>query len=217
VICSIPALLFWRSHRRQRREQERFRSRLARDMHDEIGSNLAGIAVLSETAALQADVTAEDWREISRIARETTDAMREVLWLVGARQESGIDLATHLRKAAQRLLPGHEVRWLAEVEVPVQWPMDSRREIFLFFKEALANIARHAKATVVECSTRIAGDQFELRIQDNGCGFEPGRTAQGMGLESLRERAGLLGGKVTIDSSAAGTTIALLVPLSANP
>ena len=217
VICSIPALLFWRSHRRQRREQERFRSRLARDMHDEIGSNLAGIAVLSETAALQADVTAEDWREISRIARETTDAMREVLWLVGARQESGIDLATHLRKAAQRLLPGHEVRWLAEAEFPVEWPMDSRREIFLFFKEALANIARHAKATVVECSTRIAGDQFELRIQDNGCGFEPGRTAQGMGLESLRERAGLLGGKVTIDSSAAGTTIVLLVPLSANP
>ena len=183
-------------------------------MHDEIGSNLAGIAVISETSALQGDATAEDWQEINRIAHETTDAMREVLWLVGARQESGIDLMEHLQRVAKRLLPNYEVTWKALAsEFPVTWPVESRRQVFLFFKEALTNILRHAKATQVELSAQVIASSLELAICDNGRGFDPAATSTGMGLPSLRERAKQLGGTFTLSSSDQGTTLTLRVPL----
>lgn len=208
-------LLFWCSHQRSVRAQEWFRARLARDMHDEVGSNLAGIAVISETSALEGDATAEDWREINRIAHETTDAMREVLWLVGARQESGIDLIEHLQRVAKRLLPNHEVTWKAlPAELPATWPVESRRQVFLFFKEALTNILRHAKAVHVELSARIVASRIELIIRDDGCGFDPSATSTGMGLSSLHERARHLGGTLAVSSSNAGTTLTLLAPLA---
>ncbi len=213
-IAGLVGLLFWRSHRRHVREREEFRAQIARDMHDEIGSNLAGIAVISETSALQADATAEDWSEINRIAHETTDAMREMLWLVGARQESGIDLMEHLQRVAKRLLPNHEVCWkhLAN-DLPVSWPMESRRQVFLFFKEALTNIQRHAKGSRVNLSASVIAANFVLIIQDSGHGFDPQAPAGGMGLKNLDERAKQLGGTFAIQSSAQGTTLTLQVPL----
>lgn len=214
-IISAAGLFFWRSHRCAVRAQEQFRAQLARDMHDEIGSNLAGIAVISETSSLQGDATAEDWQEINRIAHETTDAMREVLWLVGARQESGIDLMEHLQRVAKRLLPNHEVTWKALTsELPVSWPVESRRQVFLFFKEALTNILRHAKATQVELSAQVIASSFELIIRDNGRGFDPAAISTGMGLQSLRERAKQLGGTFDVQSSNQGTTLTLRVPMS---
>jgi signal transduction histidine kinase len=201
-----------RSRRRQARAQEALRNQLARDMHDEIGSNLAGIAVISELPMHDP----EDWKEINRIAHETTDAMREVLWLVGARQESGIDLMEQLQRVTKRLLPNHAVTWkdLAK-DLPSSWPVESSRQVFLFFKEALTNIQRHAKATQVNLSAIIIGSAFELVIQDNGRGFEPANATSGMGLSSLRERAKQLSGTFDLDSSHLGTTLILRVPLAA--
>lgn len=207
--------LIWRSYERNARAQAQFRTQLARDMHDEIGSNLAGIAVISEMSALQSDTTSEDWREINRLAHETTDAMREVLWLVGARQESGIDLMEHLQRVAKRLLPSHDVHWSAlATGLPATWPVESRRQVFLFFKEALTNILRHAKATQVELSAQVIGSTFELIIHDNGCGFDPIAGPSGMGLSSLRERAKQLDGTFRLSTSNQGTTLTLVVPLA---
>lgn len=208
-------LLFWRSHQRSKQAQVELRSQLARDMHDEIGSNLAGIAVISEASALQAGASAQDLLEINRIAHETADAMREVLWLVGARQESGIDLMEHLELVAKRLLPNHEVEWQHTAQtLPASWPIESRRQVFLFFKEAITNILRHAKATHVELSAKVSDTTFEMSIYDNGCGFDTVAPSRGMGLESLRQRAKVIGGSMTMQSSAEhGTTLTLRVPL----
>lgn len=215
AILLLMALLF-RSRRRQAMEQEKFRNQLARDMHDEIGSNLAGISVISELAAQESVSDREDWSEINRIARETTDAMREVLWLVGARQEMGIDLMAHLKLAASRLLPNREVIWSqTATDLPVSWPVESRRQVFLFFKEALTNIVRHARATRIELSASVHEGILELIIRDNGRGFDPSAATHGMGLASLQERAKTLHGSMRIDSSPDhGTTITLRVPLA---
>ncbi|CAN5887685.1 hypothetical protein BH11VER1_BH11VER1_06590 [soil metagenome] len=209
------AFFLIRSRRTQAREQEKFRTQLARDMHDEIGSNLAGISVISELAAQESLGEREDWGEINRIARETTDAMREVLWLVGARQEMGIDLMEHLKLVASRLLPNREVIWQqTATALPVNWPVESRRQVFLFFKEALTNIVRHAKATRIELSTSVEAGHFELIIHDNGRGFDPNATTHGMGLSSLRERAKTMHGTLLIDSTPDhGTTLTLRIPL----
>ena len=209
------AYLSIKSRSKQLAEQRAFRNQLAQDLHDEIGSNLAGIAVISEFAARDAATQQDDLEEINRIARETTDAMREVLWLVGARQEMGIDLMEHLQLVAKRLLTRHEVRWLHIAEaVPPAWTTESRRQVFLFFKEALTNIVRHAKATHVELTARVSAHEFELLIQDNGLGFDLDAAAYGMGLASLRERSKQLKGTFSITSTPQlGTTLKLQAPL----
>jgi len=161
--------LVLRARRVRAGDKDRFRTRLAQDLHDEIGSNLAGIAVLSETAAQLGDAGSEDWREIHRIAQESSEAMREVLWLVGARQEMGIDLGRQMQTAAARLLPGRAIEWTHPPDdLPPSWSMETRRQIFLFFKEALTNVVRHARADKVELSSRVDGGIYELRIRDNG-------------------------------------------------
>ncbi len=206
-----------RGRRRRFEELERFRERLAQDLHDEIGSNLAAIARVSEMAAAEGDKTSDEWREVHQISRETTDAMREVLWMVGARNEQGIDLMEHLQLTAARLLPGRTVRWVNVADhFPEEWPMDARRQVFLFFKETLANIARHSRAAQVELSARIEAGAFELMIRDDGCGFIESETRAGLGLRGLRERARSLRGSVTIDSTpGTGTCVTLRVPLAA--
>lgn len=203
--------------RRRAREMEQLRRRLARDLHDEIGSNLAAIARLSELGAVQPTTTdSADWQEVGRIAQESMDGMREVLWLAGAREEAGPDLASHLRRLVERLLGGLTVRWGAPLDaLPSSWAPAARRELFLLIKEALTNIVRHARATAVDLTLAVGEQELRLEIRDDGRGFDPSAASGGMGMTSLRERARALGGRLVIDSAPGkGTRITLSVPLA---
>jgi signal transduction histidine kinase len=219
TIGAAATLGFMMQQRRRRaRELEQLRTRLARDLHDEIGSNLAGLAVLSETIAngrSTPESARGDWLTVNRVARETTDAMREVLWVVGAREETGTDLLTQLQRTAGRMLAGREVVWReASLDgLPREWPADARRQVFLFFKEALANVGRHSGATRIELVLAVQDGMLELQVRDNGCGFDAARP-RGMGIDSLHARAHALQGECTIESAAgAGTCVTLRVPV----
>lgn len=217
ALVIVAAVWLVAARRRRARELDQLRRRLARDLHDEIGSNLAAIARLSELGAVQPTTTdSADWQEVGRIAQESMDGMREVLWLAGAREEAGPDLASHLRRLVERLLGGLTVRWGAPLEtLPASWSPAGRREVFLFIKEALTNIVRHAQATAVDL-TLVADDrQVRLEIHDDGKGFDPAANSGGMGLTSMRERARMLGGHLTITSEKGkGTHITLIVPIA---
>src|SRR5690606_31476784 len=155
---SLGGVVFaYRVRQRRRRDIEALRLRLARDLHDEIGSNLASLAVTGELAAETAGADQrEDWREVQRVSRESMEAMREVLWVLGAREEAGIDLAARLQRTAQRMLARQEIHWLAPPESPpATWSVEARREIFLFFKETLANVVRHSRARRVELRAQL--------------------------------------------------------------
>lgn len=215
-LLGLGAGLWWWSRRRRDHELKALRLRLARDLHDEIGSNLAGIAVLGELGADSSDPRQqEDWREVQRAARQSMDSMREVLWLMDAREDSGHDFARQLQVTAARMLAGHEVVWTPIPEVlPARWNLQRRRQAFLIFKEALANIVRHARATRVELSLICGPDSVELAIADNGCGFETGAGAGGMGLASMRERARSCRATLEIHSGPGrGTRLCLRSPL----
>jgi len=208
-----------RQRRRRAAELEELRTRLARDLHDEIGSNLAGLAVLSESLAQQPAATPaarDDWLEVNRIAHESTDAMREVLWVVGAREEAGFELPEQFRRAAARALTGRTVNWTdCTAPLAADWPADCRRQAFLFFKEALANVARHSAANVVDISATLRDGFFELTVYDHGRGFDPATAARGIGLTSLRDRARNLGGTCTITTHPGnGTRVTLRVPVT---
>ena len=219
---AVTATLLGLARVRRQRALSGLRDRLARDLHDEIGSNLAGIAILCEVSAKAADhdpATRDEWREVQRIAQETSGAMREMLWLMGAREEHGVPFARQLELTAARLLRGHELVWAEPpAEPPATWPVEDRRDFLLTFKEALANIVRHAGATRVEFSVRLAAGTYTVEIRDNGRGFPPAPVVAGLGLRSIAERMRRLGGTVSNDNHpAGGARVVLRVPATPAP
>lgn len=208
------------TRRTRRRELDLFRKGLTQDLHDEVGSNLAAIGMISGEGVESPTPLGQDaWNEIFRISRETTDAMRETLWLAGGHIESNLNLMEHLKLTATRMMPNRSVEWKCEVnEFPPNWGQEARRQVFLFFKETLANVVRHSRATAVVLSARLTGSDFELEICDNGQGFSPRETSGGIGLGSLRERARRLGGTMEINAEIGkGTRVVLRAKLDPRP
>jgi signal transduction histidine kinase len=201
--------------RRRGAELDALRRRMARDMHDEIGSNLAAIARLSEVSA-SSGAESEDWKEVHRIAQESMDGMREVLWLAGAREEAGPELAGQIKRLVERLLSGYDVQWIAPLEsLPTNWTSMARRELFLFVKESLANVVRHAQTTVVIIGVTLRDGRLIIEINDQGVGFDPSTVKQGVGLQSMMERARTIGGALTLTSQPGkGTHVHLSVAIS---
>jgi signal transduction histidine kinase len=145
--------------------------------------------------------------------------MREVLWVVGAREEAGLEFTDQLQRAAARMLAGRTVRWTSLVAPAAHdWPAEARRHAFLFFKEALANVARHAAASAVTLSAELHEGHLTLSVADNGRGFDSAAATRGIGLASLRDRARALNGTCTVTSRpGAGTSVTLRAPVMPPP
>ena len=218
-MAGLFGLLFWRQRRQRRRDALRLQEKLARDLHDEIGSNLGSITLLcslADRSGLDAETLRGELAEVGRVAAETADSMRDMVDLLRPRRrENGQDWLDVLRRLGERQLRGL-VLDAALPSAPLSREPDpeTRREIYLFCKEALHNIRRHAAATRVSLSVKpAAGGGFTLEILDDGCGFDPAAPAAGHGLGNLRERAATMKARLDIDSAPGhGTRLTLQVP-----
>jgi signal transduction histidine kinase len=201
-----------RARRARRREVERLRLRIAGDLHDEIGSNLGSIALLSEMALRQPAGAPSDLAEINRVARETAASMRDIVWLIKPGANTPEDLVAKLRETAGVMLAGLD--WKLEchgLESPLS--LDCKRHALLIFKEALHNVRKHAAAQHVAIRLAEHDGLLEIEIADDGSGFDPaaisavadlceaGTPSPGHGLQSLRQRAQSMGGDLEIVSS----------------
>lgn len=219
AVAVLAAALSWRGRRQRRLERERHRERLARDLHDELGSNLGSIALIS-SCALQGDSDEGQMRadlaEIERVARESADSMRDMVELLGGRRGGAAsDWLGVLRGLAERLLRGVELDCrLPDGVLALEPDLETRREIYLFCKEVLHNVARHAGSARVRFHVRAAPGGLRVEIADDGRGFDPAAVGEGgHGLGNLRQRAA--GMRATMHLAAApgaGTTITLDVP-----
>lgn len=212
------ALWVGRARRARRREVERLRTRIAGDLHDEIGSNLGSIALLSQLAEGQeahGGKARREFEEIRRIAEETAESMRDIVWLLRPGGDGG-ELAARLRETAARMLAGVEWEFAAgdEARAPAL-SLEGKREVFLIFKEALHNIRRHAQAGRVTIEVAHGEGVFRLRVADDGRGFDPALPSTGTGLRNLAQRAAALRGDLQITSAPGkGTEVVLTVPLT---
>ena len=199
------------------REIERLRIRIARDLHDEVGSSLWSISLLSQIIQKHESVGAEVKRElgeIHRIAQQTASSIRDIVWFINPEYDSAHDLVLRMRDFAGTLLSGLTCHFEAQpLSLSKSLPLDFRQNLFLLFKEVLTNAAKHAHATRVDiCLTENQG--WRLTIRDNGVGFVPERAGSGTGLKNVRQRAEKLGGTVRILSQpGAGTTVELWIPI----
>jgi signal transduction histidine kinase len=208
----------WRTRNARRRDLLALQQRISRDLHDEIGSNLGTISMLSQIALDPKSTEAQirsDLREIAAVARQSVDAMRDLIWLLQRDSATRADFLAEIRITAQTLLPG--VEWYLDAEenhLPPTLPFDVRRNAFLALKEMLHNAAKHASPTRVQIRISQASPLLKLSVTDNGKGFDPATVQAGIGLHSLRARAEALGGQVCFDSAhGKGTTIHFHIPL----
>ena len=205
LVCVASFAVFAARRRRfHRRELSRLRQRIAGDLHDEIGSNLGSIALLARLAADGAAAKV-DLAEIHRIAQETADSMRDIVWLIQPGPRHASDLVARMREVAAHSLADIEWRFDAG-EVTGPFSLEFERQVFLLYKEALNNIRKHAHATRVAIHATQQGGEFVLRIVDDGAGFEPAVATGGHGLSSMQHRAVLLGGTLALQSRPSGGT-----------
>jgi ligand-binding sensor domain-containing protein/signal transduction histidine kinase len=207
-------------------ELTNMRTRIATDLHDDIGANLTRIALLSEVAKQQlgASETREDspLLSIARIARESVGSMGDIVWAINPHRESLLDLTRRMRQHADEVFTLRDInlRFNApSANEDLRLGVDVRRDLLLIFKEAVNNAARHSKCTEVEIDFRVEGSVLSLRIIDNGVGFDPSIESQGQGLRSMKRRATVLGGALEINSHSrrGGTVVGVILPLSRTP
>ncbi len=177
-------------------EMERMRTRIAGDLHDEVGSMLSGLAMQAEILEL-GDQKSDTTRlhRISEISRMTLSKMRDVVWSIDSRRDQVKDLLDRMREHAEEMLTPKEISFqfeLGELPLEKKLQVDVRQHLFLFFKEAITNIVKHSNATIVTIRFGQFGDHFELSVADNGTSVSS-TSSTGFGLQNMEMRAKKLG------------------------
>ncbi len=198
------------------REKELMRSRIASDLHDEIGSNLSSISVISQILQNKQSLGEKEQQQLKNvhiIAMETANAMRDIVWFVNPANDSLEKLIVRMRETANRMLDHLDFEFQAPTEeISIEPDIHFRRNLFLIFKESLQNIVKHANASRVKILIEEDGKGLSMRISDNGLGFDPESDHKGNGLRNFQKRATESGMSVTVTSQPAeGTTVEVIV------
>jgi signal transduction histidine kinase len=207
---------------------ERVRTRIASDLHDDIGASLSRVAILSEVVRQQNprgdSEAAGRLAEIANSARDLVDSMSDIVWSVDPRRDDLANVVTRLRQFGSDVFEAQGIAWELRVAPQVErikLAPEQRRDIFLICKEALNNVARHANCKQVTLSANLAGQQILIEISDDGRGFrssadapaQPGNGRGGHGLVNMRARAKRLGADLEIASGdGRGTQLKLSTP-----
>jgi signal transduction histidine kinase len=222
-ISQLHRLVEQRSHQLQKETLEREvaerertleteRSRIARDLHDDLGSSLTEISVLASKGQRLGSLgeLAHLFREIAAKARGLVTALDVIVWAVDPKDNSLESVADYLGDFASEYLTHSGIKCRFDIPVtlpPVMLEGRLRHCLLLAVKETLNNVERHAQATEVQFQMTLAGDQLDIIISDNGKGFDTKIRHRGNGLKNLPLRLSQLGGRYDIKSSMGSGTI----------
>jgi ligand-binding sensor domain-containing protein len=200
-------------------ELERVRTRIATDLHDDIGSGLSQVAVLAEVLRRRVGsdpVVSDPLSTMGDISRDLVDSMSDIVWAISPRRDHVSDLTPRMRRFASEVLGARDIELqFTAPDHHRDLPLgpDVRREVWLIFKEGVNNVVRHASCTRASIDFSVGSSWLELSIRDNGRGFDLMSTGDGTGLSSMCQRAARLGGTLTIVSNTSdGTTLTLRAP-----
>jgi len=205
----------WRRQRENIRAEvtslERERTRIARDLHDDVGANMTGLALKAQLAALEfPGEPSSKLQEIARDIRSLVDRMREVIWAVNPDCDTLENLVNYLTHYVEGFLTAAGCR--CRLDVPAALPRlpvcaEARHNLLSVTKEALNNSVKHAEASEVLVRIAVDPTRLQLQIKDNGVGFNPDDTeiirinGSGHGMGNMRKRIEDLRGKFTVRSS----------------
>src|SRR5262249_15978721 len=201
--AALLILIVWRVHvyRISRAlEIERIRTRIASDLHDDIGAGLSQIAVISEV--LRQDVSntgaefAEKLSKISDTSHELIGSMSDIVWAVNPKRDRVEDLVQRMRKFSSDVLSNSNFQYdfeASDFDGTKKLSPDFKRHVYLIFKESVHNIVKHSGGNSVKMGIAMDNGRLNLTIQDNGKGFSVSDPSMGHGIKSMQQRAALLG------------------------
>ena len=209
-----------REHAERQHLLEAERSRLAGDLHDELGSSLTEISLLANGGAgvpPTLEKASDRFRQIADKAGGVIDALDVIVWAVNPATDSLQPMADYVSSFAREFLSACGLK--CRLKVPIEFPAvaldsQSRHNLFLAVKESLNNAARHSDAAEVEFSMAIVDQCLQITVTDNGVGFDISSPTSGLGLANLRRRLEAIGGQCSVDSRAGtGTSVTMFLPL----
>ncbi len=205
---------------RVQHELDRERARIAQDLHDDLGTTLTQINLLSSLADRE---TARDEikslnQQVRLRARDMVVALDEIVWAVNPRNDSVTELVNYLANFADEFFRASQIS--CRLEIPVELPThplssETRHHLFLVFKESINNVARHSNASHVWVNVTSGPDNLSINIKDDGRGFDPleGNFKPGNGLLNIRSRMEEIGGRAEVQSKPGqGTTVIIVMP-----
>jgi two-component sensor histidine kinase len=193
---------------------ERIRTKLAADLHDNIGSSLTEISILTEVITTRLKSEDKDiiksLSKISTKSRNLIDKMSDIVWLVNPKRDSLYDLILRLQDSYSDLLADTSISFkcknLKSLE-KVSLSMEHRQHLFLIFKEAINNAITHSNCTELILNANVNGKILKMTLKDNGDGFDTVIQSHGNGLENMKDRASKIGGKLAINSEKGNGTV----------
>ncbi len=198
-------------------EIERMRNTIARDLHDEIGSALSSISIMSKLAGTSEEETKTYLQRIGEKSTKVMEDMSDIVWSIHPGNDKAEMLVSKIKEFAGDVLEPQNISCAISGEedlIGVAFDIDQRKNLFLIFKEAINNAAKYSKATQVDFEIMKSGNKLTLAIKDNGVGFEIENTNAGNGLVNMKERAKIIKATCSIESKKGiGTKIEIRLPL----
>jgi ligand-binding sensor domain-containing protein/signal transduction histidine kinase len=214
-------------------ELEQVRRRIATDLHDDVGSSLTQISLLSEVVRQSLDANPTNGNSsgnhqevnrpltlISQISQELVDSMSDIVWAINPQKDTLKDLSQRMRHFASDVLTARQIEFRfrtpdEDEEQGIKVGANQRREVYLLFKEAVNNLVKHSLCRSAEIELRLELDTLFLEISDDGQGFALEEANQGNGLQSMGERSRSLGGEMEIRTAKGeGTSLSFMIPLN---
>jgi len=203
-------------------ELEMVRARIATDLHDDIGSTLSQIYLLSEVARQRVgpdhSEVAGPLAMISNASHEVVSSMSDIVWAINPQKDHLSDLIQRMRRFASDTLSARDIAFqfhAPDAGADTRLGANVRREVFMIFKESVNNLVKHSGCAAAEIEFQITDGSVLLRVSDNGKGFDAFNDSEGHGLGSMRERARGIGGQLElISTEGKGTIVTLRIQLA---
>lgn len=174
------------------------RNRMARDIHDEIGSGLTKISLMSSQLSTGDNSGLPD--KIQKTSRDVIDSLGEIVWTVNPGNDSLGNLTSYLRQYAGKYFDATtidhtmDITWHAEAQKQIDINPELKRNVVMIFKEALNNIVKHSDASVCRISIEVGPAKMQIAVDDNGKGLQKKGNSTGNGLRNMEKRAEEVGG-----------------------
>ncbi len=202
---------------RQLLNVERLRVRIASDLHDDVGSSLSGIALMSDLVRSHLPEGTKDHKHLNTLsasARSAADSLRDIVWVINPEHDGMEDIVLRMKSVAEVLLSKSRYTFVAPSNALTDViDMEFRRNLLLIYREALNNTAKYARAENVTITLSVTGEMLTLRIRDDGVGFDLDEAQHkgGNGLRTQQYRAEKIGGTIDFESTPGkGTTTTLV-------
>jgi signal transduction histidine kinase len=197
-LLGIAGIMYWlyRYRVKQLLQMQQLRNNISRDLHDEIGSSVSSVNMLSMVAKKQLGdehPVTPLLTQIGLSAQNAGDSIDEIIWSVNPNNDSAQETFHRLRKYLSDVFELHGIEYnilLPEVAVDKKLTMHVRRDLWLICKEAVNNMVKYSKCTVAQVELQIMNGVMQVKIEDNGVGFDVQTTAtkKRNGLSNMRER-----------------------------